>query len=86
MEYEQIKNEINERTAIRISAPNGEIRELLAMYYEEPAGWRTIIINWAKSLIPDIIETPDKQAVLVSRTSIRDTSVSLILRRTGKAR
>jgi hypothetical protein len=85
MEYEGIKNEINARTAIRIRSPQGEIRELFTMYYEEPAGWRTVIINWAKALIPDTIETPDRQAVLVSRTSIRDTSVSLILLRMGRA-
>jgi hypothetical protein len=73
MEYEWIKNEINERAAIWIESPKGEIQELLLQYYEESAGWRNAIINWAKSLIPDTIETPDRQPVLVSRTSIRDT-------------
>jgi hypothetical protein len=52
MAYERIRNEINERAAIRIGSPKGEIQELLTIYYEEPAGWRNAIINWAKTLIP----------------------------------
>ncbi|GHV90020.1 hypothetical protein AGMMS50268_05230 [Spirochaetia bacterium] len=67
----EIKKQIDIKNPIGIEAPSGEIKELLIKFYKESSGWRNDIIDWAKKIIPDVIESPDGQ-VNVSRSSIKN--------------
>jgi len=68
----EIRNQIYQRQRIDIGKPNAELKEILNKYYKEPPGWRNSIINWAKTIIPDVIKDPEGNDVEVSRTSIRN--------------
>jgi len=55
----EIRNQIYQRQRIDIGKPSAELKEILNKYYREPPGWRNSIINWAKTIIPDVIKDPE---------------------------
>jgi hypothetical protein len=70
-EAAKILKQINQRHKIMIEKPDDKIKEIIDIYYKEPKGWKKLIIDWAKTIIPNVIKDPDEIDVEVSRRSIR---------------
>jgi hypothetical protein len=47
-------------------------KQALLHFYDEPAGWRKSIIDWATRIVPDTIQDSKGKKIFFNRTSVRN--------------